>query len=159
MPIEKSELRRVMGHFPTGVTVITTMSKTGELRGLTANALCSLSLEPPLLLICVDKKSETYPCFQEGRVFTVNMLASDQEHVSRRFAISGGDKFDGTAYRIGANGVPILDGSLAYLECSVVGSYDGGDHTIYIGQVEQAEAIDGKKPLLFYRGGYREIGD
>ncbi len=75
MPIDKSELRRVMGHYATGVTVITTFSKEGKLHGLTANAVSSLSLDPPLLVICVDKKAESYPCFEESKVFTVNILA------------------------------------------------------------------------------------
>jgi flavin reductase (DIM6/NTAB) family NADH-FMN oxidoreductase RutF len=158
MAIEKNELRRVMGHFATGVTVITTLRSSGELHGLTANAFTSVSLIPPLLLICVDKKAESYPCFDESGVFTVNVLAADQEALSRRFAVSGGEKFAGISYKIGANGAPILDGALAYLECKVTHKIDGGDHTIYIGEIEQAETKEGK-PLLFFRGGYREIGD
>jgi len=158
MAIEKNELRRVMGHFATGVTVITTLRSSGELHGLTANAFTSVSLVPPLLLICVDKKAESYPCFDESGVFTVNVLATDQEALSRLFAVSGGEKFAGISYKIGANGAPILDGALAYLECKVTQKIDGGDHTIYIGEIEQAETKEGK-PLLFFRGGYREIGD
>jgi flavin reductase (DIM6/NTAB) family NADH-FMN oxidoreductase RutF len=158
MAIEKNELRRVMGHFATGVTVITTLRASGELHGLTANAFTSVSLIPPLVLICVDKKAESYPCFEETKVFTVNILASDQEAISRRFAVSGGDKFQGVAYRAGANNAPILEGALAYIECRVTNTIDGGDHTIYLGEVEQAETRE-VKPLLFFRGGYREIGD
>jgi flavin reductase (DIM6/NTAB) family NADH-FMN oxidoreductase RutF len=158
MPIDKNELRRVMGHFATGVTIITTHSATGELHGLTANAVTSLSLVPPLMLICVDKKAESYPSFDESGVFTVNILASDQEALSRRFAVSGGNKFDGVSYRIGANGAPIIDGSLGFLECRITAHHDGGDHTIYVGEVQEAQTREGK-PLLFYRGGYREIGD
>ncbi|MGH7949165.1 MAG: flavin reductase family protein [Candidatus Binataceae bacterium] len=158
MPIEKNELRRVMGHFATGVTVITTLRNSGELHGLTANAFTSVSLVPPLLLICVDKKAESYPCFDETKVFTVNVLAHDQEAVSRKFAVSGGDKFHGVAFHSGANGAPILDGALAYIECKVVQAFDGGDHTIYLGEIEQAEAREGK-PLMFFRGGYRELGE
>jgi flavin reductase (DIM6/NTAB) family NADH-FMN oxidoreductase RutF len=158
MPIDKNELRRVMGHFATGVTVITTIRKSGELHGLTANAFTSVSLVPPLLLVCVDKKAESYPCFDESKVFTVNILAHDQEALSRTFAVSGGEKFRGVAYHMGANGAPILEGTIAYIECAVVQAFDGGDHTIYLGEIEQAEAHDGK-PLLFFRGGYRELGD
>jgi flavin reductase (DIM6/NTAB) family NADH-FMN oxidoreductase RutF len=158
MPIEKNELRRVMGHFATGVTVITTYRKSGELHGLTANAFTSVSLTPPLLLICVDKKAESYPCFEESGVFTVNILASDQEDLSRKFAVSGGNKFEGVSYRRGANGAPILSGTLGYIECKVVSTYEGGDHTIYLGEVLEAETRDAK-PLLFFRGGYRELGD
>lgn len=158
MAIERNELRQVMGHFATGVTVITTLNKAGALHGLTANAFCSVSLDPPLCLISVDKKAESYGSFEESRVFTVNILATDQESLSRRFAVSGGDKFVGVAYRIGANGAPILEGALAYIECKLYASYDGGDHTIYLGEVEQAEITE-NKPLLFFRGGYRELGD
>jgi len=158
MPIEKNELRRVMGHFATGVTVITSLRASGELHGLTANAFSSVSLVPPLLLICVDKKAESYPCFEESKVFTVNILSAEQEALSRKFAVSGGNKFEGVSYRIGANGVPILDGSIAYLECRLSGSMDAGDHTVYLGEIEQAETHEAK-PLMFFRGGYRELGD
>src|SRR5882724_6044035 len=103
MAIEKNELRRVMGHFATGVTIITSVRSSGELHGLTANAFTSVSLIPPLLLVCVDKKAESYPCFSETRVFTVNILSSAQEALSRRFAVSGGEKFEGISYRIGGN--------------------------------------------------------
>jgi flavin reductase (DIM6/NTAB) family NADH-FMN oxidoreductase RutF len=160
MPIDKNELRRVMGHFATGVTVITTVSKEGEMHGLTANAFTSVSLEPPLLLISVDKKAESYPHFEASRVFTVNILAEDQEALSRKFAVSGGGskKFDGVAYRRGANGAPILEEVLSYIECGLYAAYDGGDHTLYLGEIQQAEITEGK-PLVFFRGGYRSLGD
>lgn len=158
MPIDKNELRRVMGHFATGVTVITTISRDGRPFGLTANAFTSVSLEPPLLLISVDKKCDSYACFEESRVFTVNILADEQEALSRKFAVSGGNKFEGVAYHMGANGVPILDGTMAYIECKLYAAYEGGDHTLYLGEVEQTESREGK-PLLFYRGGYRAISD
>jgi len=158
MPIDKNELRRVMGHFATGVTVITTLSKEGKLHGLTANAVSSLSLVPPLLIICVDKKAESYASFDESKVFTVNILADDQEDLSRRFAVSGGEKFEGVAYRRGGNGAPILQGVLAHLECKLYATYDGGDHTIYLGEIEEADTRE-VKPLLFFRGGYRALGD
>lgn len=158
MPIEKNQLRQVMGHFATGVTIITTLNKAGQMHGLTANAFTSVSLEPPLLLISVDKKAESWPAFEESRVFTVNILADDQEGLSRKFAVSGGNKFEGVAYRIGANGAPILEGTLAFIECTLYAAYEGGDHSIYLGEVQQAE-IREAKPLLFFRGGYRALGD
>ncbi len=158
MPIDKNELRRVMGHFATGVTVITTFSKNGNLHGLTANAVTSVSLEPPLVLICVDKKAESYPCFEDSKCFTVNLLAEGQEDISRRFAVSGGPKFEGINCRPGANGAPILGETLGYIECKVVAAYDGGDHTIYLGEVQEAETREAR-PLLFFRGGYRNLGD
>jgi flavin reductase (DIM6/NTAB) family NADH-FMN oxidoreductase RutF len=158
MPIEKNELRQVMGHFATGVTVITTFNKAGQMHGLTANAFTSVSLEPPLLLISVDKKAESWPAFEESKVFTVNILADNQEALSRRFAVSGGNKFEGVAYRIGANGAPILEGVLTYIECTLYAAYEGGDHSIYLGEIQQAEIREGK-PLVFFRGGYRALGD
>ncbi|HYA34966.1 MAG TPA: flavin reductase family protein, partial [Candidatus Binataceae bacterium] len=103
-------------------------------------------------------KAESYPCFDETKVFTVNILRDDQEDISRRFAVSGGNKFEGAAYRAGANGAPILSGVLAHIECRVTAAYEGGDHTIYVGEVEEAETREGK-PLLFFRGGYRSVGD
>ncbi len=147
-----------MGHFATGVTIITTFNRAGQMHGLTANAFTSLSLVPPLCLICVDKKAESYPSFEESKVFTVNILKDDQELLSRKFAVSGGEKFAGVAYRLGANRAAILDGVIAWLECRVIAAHDGGDHTIYVGEIEEAETREGK-PLMFFRGGYRELGD
>ncbi|MBF6561076.1 MAG: flavin reductase family protein [Candidatus Binataceae bacterium] len=158
MPIEKNELRRVMGHFATGVTIITTVNKEGQIHGFTANAFTSVSLEPPLLLISVDKKAESWPAFEESRIFTVNILADSQEALSRKFAVSGGNKFEGVAYRIGANRAPIIEGALAYIECTLWAVYDGGDHTVFLGEIQQAEVRE-ERPLLFFRGGYRALGD
>jgi flavin reductase (DIM6/NTAB) family NADH-FMN oxidoreductase RutF len=158
MPIDKNQLRQVMGHFVTGVTIITTVNKDGQMHGLTANAFTSVSLEPPLLLVSVDKKAESYPAFEESKVFTVNILADEQEALSRKFAVSGGNKFEGVAYRRGANGAAILDGTLAHIECTLYGAYEGGDHSLYLGEIQEAEVREGK-PLVFYRGGYRAIGD
>jgi flavin reductase (DIM6/NTAB) family NADH-FMN oxidoreductase RutF len=158
MPIEKNELRRIMGHFATGVTVITTVSDQGTPYGLTANAFMSVSLEPPLVLISVDKKAESYPYFEQSRVFTINILRDDQEGLSRRFAVSGGNKFEGIAFHRGANNVPILEDTLAHVECRLHAAYDGGDHTLYLGEILEAETREGR-PLLFYRGGYRAFSE
>jgi flavin reductase (DIM6/NTAB) family NADH-FMN oxidoreductase RutF len=158
MPIEKNQLRQVMGHFATGVTIITTVNKEGQLQGLTANAFTSVSLEPPLLLISVDKKAESWPAFEESKVFTVNILGDDQEALSRKFAVSGGNKFEGVAYRRGANGAAILEGALAFIECTLYAAYEGGDHSLYLGEIQEAAVREGK-PLVFFRGGYRNLGD
>jgi flavin reductase (DIM6/NTAB) family NADH-FMN oxidoreductase RutF len=158
MPIDRTELRRVMGHFATGVTVITTRDLDGKPYGLTANAVCSVSLAPPLLLVCIDKRAESHPAFERSRLFAVNMLAQGHQELSRRFAVSGGDKFVDVAHRSGPAGAPILDGSLAAVECRVVAVHDGGDHTIYVGEVEHLEASAGD-PLLFFRGQYRRLRD
>ena len=160
MAIDRAELRRVMGHFATGVTVITTHDGSGRICGLTANAVCSLSLTPPLLLVCVDKKAESYPSFERSGVFAVNILGAGQEEVSRRFAVSGGEKFTGLEYRSGKTGAPILEGSLASVECRIIEAHEGGDHTIYVGEVEGCEAAaNGPPPLLFFRGRYHRLTD
>jgi len=153
---DAKELRRVMGTFATGVTVITTRDKAGRCCGLTANAVTSLSLVPPLILICIDRKAETFPAFYESRAFVVNILADDQEHVSARFAKSGGDKFAGIACRPDRDGPPVLDGALAHLECRIVDTHEGGDHVIHVGEVLHAEARPGD-PLLFFQGRYRRL--
>jgi flavin reductase (DIM6/NTAB) family NADH-FMN oxidoreductase RutF len=154
MAFDRNELRRVMGHFATGITVVTTHGPDGKRYGLTMNAVCSLSLTPPLMLICVDKRAESHPAFQPARGFVVNMLDESQEEVSRRFAVSGGEKFTGLACRDGVTGAPILEDALAWVECRVIEVHEGGDHTIYIGEVEDAGARTGD-PILYYRGKYR----
>jgi flavin reductase (DIM6/NTAB) family NADH-FMN oxidoreductase RutF len=159
MAIDPGELRRVMGCFATGVTIITTRDQGGKPYGLTANAVTSLSLTPPLLLICVDRKAETYPHFFDSKLFVLNILAEDQEALSRRFATTGGDKFVGLDFLHGRLDTPILAGTLGHVECRIVETLEGGDHVIHIGQVEHAEAREGR-PLLFFRGKYRQlIGD
>ena len=146
-----------MGHFATGVSVITTRDVDGKPYGLTANALCSVSLTPPLLLVCVDKCAESHPAFERSRLFAVNVLALGHEELSRRFAVSGGDKFVDVRHRFGTTGVPLLEDVLAVVECRVVAVHEAGDHTIYIGEVEHLEAFEGD-PLLFFRGQYRRLG-
>ncbi len=158
MAIDPRELRNTMGLFATGVTVITTKDATGKPFGLTANAFSSLSLDPPLLLVCVDKKVDCYACFDESKVFVVNFLAREQEELSTRFATKGIEKFEGVSYTLGSLGVPLLDGALAHLECKVVAGYEGGDHTIYTGEVQTIATAD-VKPLLFYQGKYRSLAE
>ncbi len=145
-----------MGHFATGVTVITTKDKDGAPNGLTANAFMSLSLNPPLVLISVDKGAQCYSCFEPQNSFTVNFLGEDQEAISRRFATKGIDKFAGLPWHAGANGAAILDGALGYVECKIAQCYDGGDHTIVVGEIVGAAAT-GDRPLLFFKGKYQRL--
>ena len=156
MAFDRNELRRVMGHFATGVAVVTTHDGQGRCYGLTANAVSSVSLDPPLVLVCVDKRAESYPAFCRSQVFVVNVLGEHQEELSRRFAVSGGDKFVDLPCRSGGTGAPILEGALAHIECRVVAAHDAGDHTIYVGEVESADAGEGP-PLLFFRGRYHQL--
>jgi flavin reductase (DIM6/NTAB) family NADH-FMN oxidoreductase RutF len=156
MPFDPAILRKVMGLFATGVTIITTRDQQGRPYGLTANAVTSLSLDPPLLLICVDRKAETFPHFFDSKIFVLNILAEDQEALSRRFATTGGEKFAGVACRVGHLDTPILEGTLGHIECRITETLEGGDHVIHIGEVQHAEAYDGR-PLLFFRGKYRQL--
>jgi flavin reductase (DIM6/NTAB) family NADH-FMN oxidoreductase RutF len=156
MAIDPRELRNVMGNFATGVTIITTKDTTGKPFGLTANAFSSLSLDPPLLLICVDKKVDCYACFEETKVFGVNFLSEDQDQLSTRFATKGIEKFEGVPYTLGELGVALLDGAVAHIECKLINAYEGGDHTIYIGEIQNATVLS-DRPLLFFRGKYYKL--
>jgi flavin reductase (DIM6/NTAB) family NADH-FMN oxidoreductase RutF len=154
--IDPQELRRVMGHFATGVTIITTKDNEGVPNGLTANAFMSLSLEPPLVVISVDKSAQCYHCFEAMNGFTVNFLSEEQEEISRRFATKGIDKFAGLHWREGTNGAAILEGVLGYVECRIKQCHDGGDHTIVVGEIVAAHAYGGQ-PLLFFKGKYQRL--
>ena len=149
--------RTLFSHFPTGVAVVTTMCETGPL-GLTANALCSLSLDPLLVLVAFDNSARTLPFIQEHSRFGLNMLRADQGELSRRFAskLPEHEKFDGVPYRL-EDGLPVIDGALAWMTCDLRDLHPGGDHTIGIGAVrEMAESASGD-PLVWYRGDYRGI--
>jgi flavin reductase (DIM6/NTAB) family NADH-FMN oxidoreductase RutF len=156
MAIESQELRRVMGHFATGVTVITTKDQSGKPNGLTANAFMSLSLNPPLVVISVDKGATCYACFELQNAFTVNFLSEDQEEISRLFATKGADKFADLKWHAGRNGAAIIDGALGHVECTISECHDGGDHTIVVGEIVNASAT-GERPLLFFKGKYQRL--
>jgi 3-hydroxy-9,10-secoandrosta-1,3,5(10)-triene-9,17-dione monooxygenase reductase component len=156
------DFRRALGHFATGVTIVTTWDDDSRPTGLTASAMSSVSLDPPLVLVCVSHKSQTYPSFKVGRRFAVNVLAAEQESLARRFAsssLSGAEKFDGVAYHTSPLGLPVIDLALAEFECTVVHAYPGGDHTIFVGQVEALDAHgdQGREPLLYYRGRFGRL--
>ncbi|MBK9710750.1 MAG: flavin reductase family protein [Kouleothrix sp.] len=155
MPIDESRFRQAMGYFASGVTVVTTASQ-GELYGMTVSSFTSLSLQPPLVLICVDKSVPTHDAIAAAGCYVVNVLEKRQEHLSRRFAVSGNDKFKGIAWHSGQLGLPVLEGVLAVIECRLHNTLDGGDHTIYVGQVVDTEVLEGT-PLLYYRRGYHEL--
>lgn len=156
MPIDKDAFRRVLSNFAAGVTVVTTLDRDRQPHGLTATAFTSVSLDPPLVLVCIDKKAETYPHFGPAGVFAVNFLGADQRDVSQHFAKHGGDKFSGLPWRRGVLGTPILDGSVGHVECRIANGFDGGDHTIYVGEIEAADANDGA-PLLYFRHAYHRV--
>lgn len=155
--MESAEFRRILGHWASGVAIVTTRTPEGRPCGLTANAFASLSLEPALILVCIEKTADTHDCVRAAGAFAVNMLGSDAERDARRFAAWEVDrKFDGLAYRAEQTGSPILDDALAWVDCRVHAEYDGGDHTIFIGAVVAGDAAEGN-PLLYYRGGYGRL--
>ncbi len=155
------DFRRVLGHFASGVTVVTTWDAAGQPAGLTASAFTSVSLDPPLVLVCVAHTSQSYPALQAHGRFAINILHLDHEPIARRFASSSGsaEKFAGTSYRQGVMGLPVLKDALAELECTTVHQYPAGDHTIFVGQVEAAESRGdlGMEPLLYYRGKFHRL--
>lgn len=161
--IGSDDFRRVMSQFATGVTIVTAWDADHRPTGLTASSFTSVSLHPPLILVCVSQKAQSYPAIQAAGRFAVNILSWGQESASRRFATSttapGEEKFVGVEYRPGSLGLPVLAEALAHLECTVVHAYPGGDHTIFVGQVETAECRDdaGKEPLLYFRGKYSRL--
>ncbi len=156
MALTPTEFRTAMRSFAAGVTVVTTRDGDGRPSGLTASAFTSVSLNPPLVLVCVDHGATAYPALRAHGRFAVNVLRREQEAVSRRFAESGGDKFDGVPYHEGRTGLPLLDGALATLECRVVEAHEAGDHTIFVGAVE-AVSVTGGRPLVYFHGGYHGL--
>jgi flavin reductase (DIM6/NTAB) family NADH-FMN oxidoreductase RutF len=154
--VDQYRFRRVMGHFATGVTILTT-ALGEDLHGMTANAVCSVSLDPLLALVCVNKQGRTHAVLSESGVFALNVLAEEQEHLSRLFAddaVDAAHSLTGLSYRRGVTGAPILTDCLAYVECRVVAAYAGGDHTIFVGAVEDVGVLREGEPLLFFRGAY-----
>jgi flavin reductase (DIM6/NTAB) family NADH-FMN oxidoreductase RutF len=151
--VDVSTFRSVLGRLASGVSVVTTVSPDGRDHGMTVTALCSLSLEPPLILVCVDRTAAMYPHLASASHFAVSMLAHEQEALSRKFAETAGDKFAGVRISRDLSGCALIDGALAHLECAVSAQHDGGDHTIFVGRVVRATAGDAS-PLVYYRGGY-----
>ena len=156
MPVSQDEFRRALSCFTSGVTVVTTIDAAGELHGLTVSAFCSVSLSPPLVLICVEKTTASHFAFSESGVFGVNILNESQAELSDHFATPLFDKFSNVPYRIGFDGIPLLENTLASLECRIKNDFDGGDHSIFVAEVERATVEDGM-PLVYFKGDYRKI--
>jgi 3-hydroxy-9,10-secoandrosta-1,3,5(10)-triene-9,17-dione monooxygenase reductase component len=156
MPVDPADFRRALGQFAAGVTVVTTRDAQGRSLGLTVTAFASASLEPPLVLISVDHRSEAHIGFRQAGLFGVSILAEGQEEVSRRFAVGGAAKFKGLELAKGSTGVPLIPGALAHLECRVCGTHLAGDHTIYVGEVLSVDVRPGR-PLLYHDRDYRRL--
>jgi len=160
--LSAAEFRKAMGCFATGVTIIT-LDLEGEVHGMTANAFASVSLDPPMLLVCVDHSAHTHAHMHAKKRFGINILAENLREISEYYARPvhthehaeevAGARFDRTE-----KGTPILHGALAYLECKLQSAQDAGDHTIFIAEVEDVVLRQGE-PLLFFRGKYRQIGE
>jgi flavin reductase ActVB len=156
--VSPDDFRRVLSHFATGVTIVTTRDADGRPTGLTVSAFCSVSLDPPQVLVCVDHKSQSYPSLRDRDHFAVNFLGDRHEDVSRRFATTRLDKFDSVPHKLSSHGVPLLEGALAQLECRTVSRHVEGDHTILVALVEEARNGAGE-PLLYFRGKYRRLAE
>ncbi len=154
--IDQDSFRAVLGRFASGVTVVTALDRSGHDQGMTVSAFCSLSLDPPLILFCVDHTASMYESLKTVPGFIVNILSENQEPLARRFSGPDPNRFDGIGFARGVSGVAILDDVLGYLECKRVAVHPGGDHSIYVGEVEVARSKEGR-PLLYYRGGYAQL--
>lgn len=153
--VDQKAFRDVVGRFTSGVTVITT-SVDGRPHGTTASAMSSLSMDPPMLLVCLNKTSETGAAVLKAQSFAVNILADAQEHLAGKFAVKGADKFSGVATHTGVTGSPLLDGNLATIECRTVETVTGGTHTVFLAEVLTAEARE-LAPLTYFRGRFGRL--
>ena len=150
--------RQLLGRFATGVTVVTTRDRAGRPVGMTASSVASVSLQPPLVLVSVDRANDMHPALAAATRFVLNVLAADQEAISRRFAADHPDRFDGIPYRDSRHGLPVLEGTLASIECDKQGEAPGGDHTVFFGLVTGGSVSEGR-PLLYYRSRYTGLAD
>lgn len=152
--IDSARFRTVMGHFATGVTVVTAVHE-GTPVGFTAQSFVSLSLEPPLVAVCPGVGSSSWPRIAAAAGLCINMLAADQETLCRAFATAGADKFAGVGWSPSPiSGAPVLDGCLAWVDCAIEATHEGGDHLVVVARVLELGGAEGGDPLLFYRGGF-----
>ncbi len=156
MAISKDEFRAALARFPSGVTVVTTKDVNGRLHGITVSAFASVSLEPPLILVCIEKTTGSHDTFLESEFFVVNILAEAQEDLSNRFAAPLPDKFDDVDYHFGIGEIPVLEDALVTLECRLAYAHEGGDHTIFVGLIEKSSVKD-ETPLVYWHGNYRKL--
>ncbi len=156
MTIDSKKQRQILGHFATGVTVVTTDGEAGT-HGMTANAFASLSLNPPLIMVAVDRRAALLDLLKKNRCFAVNILRADQEDLSRRFALPGPKDFSGLNVTTSTTGSPILVDAIAFLDCRIYDVLPGGDHEIFVGEILAGD-YQGGDPLLYFAGGYRRLG-
>jgi len=154
--LDALELRRVLSRYPTGVTVVATRHVPDGVCGLAVNAFTSVSLEPPLVLVCVDRSANTHACIEACGEFSVNVLARQQADLAVRFAQRRDDKFEGIPWREGVDGLPLVEGASAWVQCRVDRSFEGGDHTIFLAHVLDASYSE-EPPLVFHLGSYTGV--
>jgi 3-hydroxy-9,10-secoandrosta-1,3,5(10)-triene-9,17-dione monooxygenase reductase component len=152
-PVSPAEMREVLGHFATGIVVVTATGQDGPV-GFTCQSFASLSLDPPLVTFAPSRRSTTWPRIRRAGAFCVNVLAADHQELSAGFARHGADRFAGVRWRPGPSGAPVLDGVSAWIDCTLWNEYDGGDHTIVVGRVRDLGSRPDRLPLLYYRGRY-----
>ena len=155
-PIEQQLFRRVCSKFATGITVLTVCDANGAPQGMTANSFTSVSLDPPMILVCIDLKASILNRFDAGARFAVNVLDEEQKSLSTGFARNGCDRFEGVEWNPGETGAPILPGALATIECSVAQMVEAGDHVIVIGMVSHATWREGQ-PLIYFNSSYQTL--
>jgi flavin reductase (DIM6/NTAB) family NADH-FMN oxidoreductase RutF len=158
MTIDDRLFRKALGCFATGITVVTSKAADGSPVGLTVNAFSSLSLDPPLVLVCLDKRSSCLKSIESTGVFAVHVLREDQRELSMTFASKQPDKFAGISLETGDSGAPIIPDCLAMFDCKTEQVLEGGDHLIFIGRVLNLEHSEAGQPLLYYRGSYNHLG-
>ena len=158
-PIDGTMLRQVCGHFVTGVTVITSGEAGGESGGTTVNSFTSVSLDPPLVLFCLHNDSRLRAMVEDRRAFAVNFLAGRQEKVAWKFAGKQTANLSDVPHKRSISGTPVLSDALAFLACTLVSQFDGGDHTIYLGEVVELGAARGRDPLIFFKGTLGALAD
>lgn len=156
MNLDPDTFRAALGRFATGVTVVTTRSADGDDHGMTVSAFSSVSLVPPLVLVCIGHDASIYGVLAQAPYFAVNVLSAGQEALARRFAETGAQRFAGIGYSRGERGMAVLNDVLAHVECRRVAAHEAGDHTIIVGETENAVVREGR-PLLYYRGGYAQL--
>lgn len=159
--IDGAQMRRVLGHFATGVTVITAQPGPTPV-GIVANSFTSVSLDPPLVLFCAAENSETWPEIRDAGRFCVNVLSHEQEELAKRFAAKGTDRYEGVQYAPSGSGNPRLAGAIAHIDCRIADEHQAGDHVIVVGrvlemEVQESEAAELGSPLIFYRGGFARL--
>ena len=156
MSVTQEAFRAALGSFASGVTVVTTKDARDKLLGITVSAFCSVSLSPPMVLICIEKTASVHDALTRASGFVVNILSAAQEQLARKFSIVDIDRFEGVGFSRSANGYAILDDVLSVIECRRHALHDGGVHTIIIGEVDSSRVEPGA-PLLYYRGGYAQL--